>query len=106
MKIFIVKVVPFGLLFFLFLAHLFLRPAALARFIRLPRPSKLWLRLFGLCGLVWLALSLVTDPHLKLTHFATPPDIDLTRLKSYLIGLAIGLYLALLTERLDRQSKE
>ena len=97
---------PLALLFVFFSAHAFLPPTASARLFKLRRESKLWVRLIGIFGLGWIALTLLTDPQLRLSELSSPPNIDLVKAKSYLIGMAIGLGVALLTERYDRRSKE
>ena len=92
-----------AVLFAYFFALAIVPPAASSRFLKLRRESKLWARLIGIMGIIWIALTLAVDARLHLFQLTYRTKTTLTTTRNTLGGVVIGLLLALHTERFDRR---
>ena len=91
-----------------FLALIFLPRSLCVRLLQLKAESKLWVRLIGLFGIVWVVLVLITEPELMLSGlFAAANQTNqtnqtLTTARNIVGGVICGLFLALYTQRFER----
>ena len=76
------------------------------RFLKLKRESKLWVRLIGACGLVWVSLSFIIDPRLGPRPMTPAVWNKVNTARTMLGGVIIGLFIAVYSQRFENQSKD
>ena len=93
------RILILGIVGFFSAAFLFLPQEQLRGFFRLKQPSRLWARIIGLMGLLWVALA--AADHADARFFDLPSQtralLDTTRY--YIGGTLIGLLFALSTKK-------
>src|SRR5205809_5226995 len=94
--------VALGFLFTFFLWLLCTAPATVARRLKLHEESRLWIRLIGVCGIVWVGLVLATDPRVKAVKWSRPVPATLERARYCFGGAVLALFLAVYTKGFER----
>jgi len=67
------------------------------------RTSRLWCRLIGISGAIWVVLFLLTDRQLALFPISATTDAKIAFVRHLLAGTMVGLLIAVFTHRCWRQ---
>jgi hypothetical protein len=95
-------IIIYGIVAVISAAFVVLPPHRYAPLWGASQPSRLWIRLFGGFGLLWLLLALATNQDLKLVDLSAKTMTWLHTAKSCIAGIMIGLLIAILTRRFEQ----
>jgi hypothetical protein len=86
------------LLFGISLTLLFLHEEKSAWLLGLRIRSRLWVRIIGALGVVWVGLAVITNRELALFQMSADRAAELTMIRHYVAGAICGLFLAVYTK--------
>src|SRR5437773_2364965 len=95
--------VVLGLLLLFFSALAFLGRTSSRRLLRLKNESRIWVRLIGILGILWVALVIVTDWKPNFVEVSPYARVVLLKIRHYVGGIVIGLFFALRTQDAERK---